>query len=130
MPLQPAQVRPAPLPSLDSLVRVGQTHVGRGVFARRRLRADVMLDSIVAVTMWSEVFARCDDPPVTVRWSDPVASAGAAAVVPTAWVVNYQSHAEGGCANTDSSVDDIGALQRTSVRRTTRQGTHLPVPPA
>jgi hypothetical protein len=78
--------------------------------------------------MWAEVFARCDDPPVTVRWSDPVASAGAAAVVPTAWVVNYQSHAEGGCANTDSSVDDIGALQRTTVRRATRQGTHLPVP--
>lgn len=87
-------------------------------------------DSIVAVTMWSEVFARCDDPPVTVRWSDPVASAGAAAVVPTAWVVNYQSHAEGGCANTDSSVDDIGALQRTAVPRRTRQGTHLPLPPA
>ena len=29
-------------------------------------------DSIVGVTMWSEVFARCDDPTVSVRWSRPV----------------------------------------------------------
>ena len=47
MPLPPVQVRPAPLPSLDSLVRVGQTHVGRGVFARRRLRADLVLGEIL-----------------------------------------------------------------------------------
>jgi hypothetical protein len=85
-------------------------------------------DSIVAVTMWAEVFARCDDPPVTVRWSDPVAMRAGEMTVPAAWVVNYQSHPDGGCANTDSSVDDVGALQRTTVRRTTRQGTHLPVP--
>lgn len=47
MPLPPVQVRPAPRPSLDSLVRVGQTHVGRGVFARRRLRPDLVLGQIL-----------------------------------------------------------------------------------
>lgn len=87
-------------------------------------------DTIVGITMWSEVFARCDDPPVAVRWSDPVATVGTTEVVPAAWSVNYQSHQQGGCANTDSSVDGTGALQRTAVPRRTRQGTHLPVPPA
>lgn len=85
-------------------------------------------DRIVGITMWSEVFARCDDPSVSVRWSDPVAGSGAGAVAPRAWSVNYQSHADGGCANTDSSVDAVGAVQTTAVRRATRQGTHLPVP--
>lgn len=99
--------------------------VGRRVVVRDLF---VPGDSIVAVTMWSEVFARCDDPPVTVRWSDPVASGAGTSVVPAALVVNYQTHADGGCANTDSSVDAIGALQRTAVPRRTRQGTHLPVP--
>jgi len=30
-----------------------------------------MGDRILGVTMWSEVFARCDHPSVAVRWSDP-----------------------------------------------------------
>ncbi len=32
---------------LDRLVRVGETHVGRGVFARRRLKADIVLGEIL-----------------------------------------------------------------------------------
>jgi len=31
---------------LDRLVQIGQTHVGRGVFARRRLKADLVLGEI------------------------------------------------------------------------------------
>lgn len=38
----------APVPSrLERLVRVGETHVGRGVFARRRLKADIVLGEIL-----------------------------------------------------------------------------------
>ena len=40
----PAAVSSAP--RLDRLVRTGQTHVGRGVFARRRLKADMLLGEI------------------------------------------------------------------------------------
>jgi len=46
MPLPPP-ARPAPRPDLASLVRIGQTHVGNGVFARRRLKADVVLGEIL-----------------------------------------------------------------------------------
>jgi hypothetical protein len=60
--------------------------------------------------VWSEVFARCDDPTVTIRWSqlEPASSA----LRPT-----YQSHADGGCANSRSSRDGDGWLQRTNVER-------------
>lgn len=38
----------APAPSrLERLIRVGETHVGRGVFARRRLKADMVLGEIL-----------------------------------------------------------------------------------
>jgi len=59
--------------------------------------------------VWSEVFARCDDPAVTVRWSEfQVVTDGGDPFAPTALVVNYQSHVEGGCANTTSVLDDRG----------------------
>jgi hypothetical protein len=67
---------------------------------------------LVAPVVWSEVFARCDDPAVTVRWSqlDPAPSM----LRPT-----YQSHADGGCANTWSRPDPDGDgwLQSTSYTR-------------
>jgi len=79
--------------------------------------------------VWSEVFARCDDPPVTVRWSEfEVVSDGGDRFAPAALVVNYQSHVEGGCANTTSVLDDRGGvLQITSTERTTPQGAALPL---
>ena len=77
--------------------------------------------------VWSEVFARCDDPPVTARWSDfQVETERRERRTPTALVVNYQSHADGGCANTASSLDDAGGvLQSTSSDRITPQGRVL-----
>lgn len=87
-------------------------------------------DRIVGVTMWSEVFARCDDPTATVRWSDPsVTTSDGQVLRPQRLSVNYQSDAQGGCANTDSSVDAAGALQRTCTTRVHRQGMQLPLPP-
>jgi SET domain-containing protein len=47
MPPHPASARPASRPSLDSLVRIGQTHVGSGVFARRRLKAEIVIGEIL-----------------------------------------------------------------------------------
>lgn len=86
-------------------------------------------DRITGVVMWSEVFARCDHPTVTVRWSEPaVVGFDDRTIRPTGWSVNYQSHADGGCANTDSRTDDVGVLQRTNVERSTPQGAVLGVP--
>ena len=80
---------------------------------------------------WSEVFARCDDPPVTVRWSAfEVVTDGGDRFAPTSLAVNYQSHADGGCANTTSVLDDGSAvLQVTSTDRATPQGEVLEITP-
>ena len=81
--------------------------------------------------VWSEVFARCDDPPVTVRWSEfEVVTDGGDRFAPTAFAVNYQSHVDGGCANTTSVLDDRGGvLQITSTERTTPQSAVLLLTP-
>lgn len=80
--------------------------------------------------VWSEVFARCDDPSVTVRWSDfEVATERGERITPTALVVNYQAHGDGGCANTTSVLDDRGGvLQVTNAERSTPQGARLRLP--
>jgi SET domain-containing protein len=46
MPLHHSPPRPAPSLSLAQFVRVAETHVGRGVFARRRLKADFVVGEI------------------------------------------------------------------------------------
>jgi hypothetical protein len=79
--------------------------------------------------VWSEVFARCDDPSASVRWSglsmeDDQGGRTAAARLS----VNYQSLADGGCASTDSSVDGVGVVQATGSTRRTPQGTVLDLP--
>jgi hypothetical protein len=35
-----------PRPALDRLIRIGETHVGRGVFARRALKAGIVLGEV------------------------------------------------------------------------------------
>jgi hypothetical protein len=77
--------------------------------------------------VWSEVFARCDDPSVTVRWSDFVTvDEHDNRFAPVGLVANYQPHAAGGCANTTSVLDDQGrALQITNAERATPQGAAL-----
>jgi hypothetical protein len=81
------------------------------------------------VIVWSEVFARCDDPSVTARWSDFVAvDERGEPIEPVALVANYQSPAAGGCANTTSALDDQdGAVQITNSERVTPQGAVLPL---
>jgi hypothetical protein len=84
--------------------------------------------TIDAPMMWSEVFADCDDPSVVVRWSDPtvIDARGERARI-TGVRTNYQSLADGGCANTDITVDGVGFVQATNTIRTTPPGARLRV---
>lgn len=73
---------------------------------------------LVDLMVWSEVFARCDDPSVVVRWRDFAAMTAAGREVrPDRLVVSYQARAEGGCDNTsvrttDGAVEQITAADR------------------
>ena len=80
--------------------------------------------------VWSEVFARCDDPEVVVRWSDPAAvTERGERLAPDRVVVSYQRAADGGCDNTDVGLDEVGVLQRTNRPRTVAAGSVLgPLP--
>lgn len=79
-----------------------------------------------AVLVWSEVFARCDDPPTQVLWSDPqVVTADGQRSIPDRAAVNYQTLRDGGCTNTCSWSDAVGLRQRTNASREIAQGTVL-----
>jgi len=79
--------------------------------------------------VWSEVFADCDAPSASIRWSDLQAVDEEGVLLrPEAVAVNYQSVAEGGCTNTSVSVDSIGFAQTTNTARTIEQGTSLVLP--
>jgi hypothetical protein len=82
-------------------------------------------DRLVDPMVWSEVFAYCDDPSVHVRWSELAARTATEAIFPFAVSVNYQSYADGGCTNTDASVDNFGFVQKTNTERVTAQGAIL-----
>lgn len=77
---------------------VGGTHV-------RTLHAGG--DRLTGLVVWSEVFARCDDPSTTVRWSgfDPL---------PDALRPTYQAHGDGGCANTTALPDAGGGVRQVT----------------
>ncbi|MFV0258248.1 MAG: hypothetical protein ACK5PP_07355 [Acidimicrobiales bacterium] len=89
-------------------------------------------DTLASPMVWTEAFARCDDPTVAVRWTDPtVTTADGAVHLVTDARVNYQSYADGGCTNTCCSSAGDGAgpgwEQRTGVDRAVRVGTRLHV---
>jgi hypothetical protein len=78
------------------------------------------------VMVWSEVFAPCDAPGVTVRWVDlEYTTAAGLRGTPYGLEVNYQAPASGGCSNTDSRLEGVAAVQETNTARTTPQGTYL-----
>lgn len=86
-------------------------------------------DGLVRPVVWSEVFARCDHPSVTVRWSglDAVTAAGDR-VAPRGLAVNYQATAAGGCDNTLSVADgERGVLQITNTGRRPTPGGVIPL---
>ena len=85
---------------------------------------------LASPVVWSEVFARCDDPSSSVRGSGLrlTDTTGTRHDV-TAVSVNYQGVDDGGCVNTNSSADDIGVVQTTGTLRATPQGTRLMLAP-
>lgn len=91
-------------------------------------RLDAGGDRLDALMVWSEVFARCDAPPVTVRWSNFQATTADGRVVrPAALHVNYQRTADGGCDNTTALLGGDGVRQITSTTRLVPQGARLPL---
>jgi hypothetical protein len=101
-------------------LETGELSVVRVLFSRGEfLRGPVV---------WTESFARCEQPSVAVRWSDLEAvgeTKGTMAV--TTGSVNYQRREAGGCDNTNTTVEGGGWVQRTSTERTVRSGTRLTV---
>jgi hypothetical protein len=78
--------------------------------------------------VWSEVFADCDHPAVSVHWSGlEVVTRSGRHVSVNSVVASYQSRQEGGCDNTTSEADGHAFVQRTNVVRTTPKGTLLRV---
>jgi hypothetical protein len=85
-------------------------------------------DRLDALMVWSEVFARCDAPPVAVRWSGfRATTADGQVVAPAAVRVNYQSRADGGCDNTTALPDGDAVRQVTAAERRVPQGARLPL---
>lgn len=84
----------------------------------------VNADSLRSPVVWAEVFAACDAPSVSIRWSDLQArSASGRTIRPRAVTVNYQSALQGGCTNTTVMRDGDGFVQVTNTERTTPLGT-------
>jgi hypothetical protein len=75
-------------------------------------------DHLVSPMVWSEVFARCEDPAVEVKWSHPEGrTADGTRWSPDSYRITYQSYDQGGCANTDTRIVAGGVVQVTGVSR-------------
>lgn len=87
-------------------------------------------DRLDRLMVWTESFAHCEEG-CAVRWSDlALLGADGARRPVTTVVVNYQRHADGGCATTTAGVEGAAFLQVTGTLRAVPQGTtlRLPVP--
>jgi hypothetical protein len=63
----------------------------------------VPASGLTGPVVWSEVFARCDDPATEARWSELEAVDMSGRKLRASSVrLTYQSHADGGCANTET----------------------------
>lgn len=85
-------------------------------------------DRLVHPMVWSEVFARCDHPSVTVRWSElEVVTEAGTTVRPVGLAVSYEARDAGGCDNTTVVPDGDGALQVTAAARAVPHGAVIPI---
>ena len=92
-------------------------------------------DELTRPMVWTECFAHCEHPAAAVRWSDLGArTADGEWFEVTDVRINYQSHADGGCSNTNSSIEAIdggqGFVQRTGTPRQADTGARLTLHPA
>ncbi len=84
--------------------------------------------ALTAPVVWSEVFARCDDPPSVVRWHDLcLVDEDGRSTACDRVRVSYQSRADGGCVTTDVTTDEVGVVQTTGTSRRTPSGAVLAV---
>jgi hypothetical protein len=84
---------------------------------------------LTAPMVWTEAFARCEHPPVAVRWSDLRAvDTSGSEIRPNHVRVNYQAKQNGGCDNTSVVVDELGLVQATATPRQVSQGAIVAVP--
>ena len=103
--------RPAPPGTTAWRGEVTDTVTGTVVVVRDLFAAG---DRLASPMVWSEIFARCDDPEVEVRWSGLRLWSAAGAPHEVERVrVNYQTLADGGCSTTDVQVDATGVVQRS-----------------
>lgn len=94
-----------------------------GVRIRTLAAGGERLDGLI---VWSEVFAPCDAPPVSVRWSGFRATTAQGRVIaPDAVHVNYQRRTDGGCDNSTALADGDTVRQITGTERVVPQGTRL-----
>ena len=83
-------------------------------------------DHLRSPVVWSEMFTRCDDPPVEVRWSEPSALSLDGEPVPVnRGRVTYQADDAGGCTNTTVEPDRAGIVQRSGCERRTAHDTFV-----
>ncbi|MYF84762.1 MAG: ABC transporter ATP-binding protein [Acidimicrobiia bacterium] len=81
-------------------------------------------DHLRSPIVWSELFTRCDDPPIEVRWSRPSAFGLDGEPVPVdRGRVTYQAYDAGGCTNTTVEPDGVGIVQRSGCERRTAHDT-------
>jgi hypothetical protein len=124
---RPYALRVAPAPTTGwrgsvTDLRTGEVAVVRDLFAPGST-------GLTAPVVWSEVFARCEHPSTTVRWTDLHAvTADGARVGPAVVRVGYQRAQDGGCTNTSALTDGTGILQVTATRRRVAAGTVIAPP--
>ncbi len=125
-PATPYRFRISRSPEHRGAWRAEVTDLTDGV---RTVIRDLFADAphLAAPVVWSEVFADCDAPGVTARWSHLEAIDEEGAMVsPRALRVTYQSYEEGGCTNTTVTHEGTAVLQTTNVPRTMSHNTRLP----
>ena len=92
----------------------------------RTLRADG--DGLTLAMVWSEVFARCDAPPVAAVWSEPAGvTIDGRPWRPQSFSITYQREEDGGCSNTDVRKLPGGVGQFTGIARTTPPGSVISI---
>jgi hypothetical protein len=81
---------------------------------------------LTGVGVWSEIFARCDDPPAAVTWSEPrQRDAAGFDHRPEQVRLTYQEEGRGGCDNTATTVAGGILVQTTNTSRPNRAGDVL-----
>ena len=85
-------------------------------------------DRLTSIVMWSEVFASCDAPSVSVRWSDlAIERIDGSVEAVTSVSTRYQAVSAGGCTNTNSRVDGSAFVQTTATDRLNPPQTTLSI---